>query len=341
MAHSAKPKPRRPRTLVTGGAGFVGSHLCDRLIAEGHEVICLDNLLTGSEENIRHLVGHLRFTFLRFDITRADELSALLSKIFSGRGRSSSKRLDYLAHLASPASPKDYLRHPIDTLKAGSFGTYHALELARAQDSVFLVSSSSEIYGDPEMTPQVESYWGHVNPIGPRSVYDEAKRFSEALTMAYHRKHGVEIRIARIFNTYGERMRIDDGRVLPNFMMQALQNKPLTVYGKGIQTRSFCYVSDTVEGLYRLLLSTETGPVNLGNPEEVSILEFAREVIEITGSRSKINFQPLPVDDPRRRRPDISKAVATLNWKPKVGRCEGIERVIPYFKAQVQARAQE
>ncbi|OGT71737.1 MAG: NAD-dependent dehydratase, partial [Gammaproteobacteria bacterium RIFCSPLOWO2_02_FULL_56_15] len=330
MAHAAKRKPRRPRTLVTGGAGFLGSQLCDRLIAEGHEVVCLDNLLTGSEENIRHLVGHPRFTFLLFDITRGEELSVLLSKGFSGPGRSSSKRLDYLAHLASPASPKDYLRHPIDTLKAGSFGTYHALELARAQDSVFLVASSSEVYGDPELTPQVESYWGHVNPIGPRSVYDEAKRFSEALTMAYHRKHGVEVRIARIFNTYGERMRINDGRVLPNFMMQALQNKPLTVYGKGTQTRSFCYVSDTVEGLYRLLLSKETGPVNLGNPEEVTILEFAREVIEITGSRSKINFHPLPVDDPRRRRPDISKAVATLNWKPKVGRCEGIERVIPY-----------
>ena len=341
MAHAAKRKPRRPRTLVTGGAGFLGSQLCDRLIAEGHEVVCLDNLLTGSAENIRHLVGHPRFTFLLFDITRGEELSVLLSKVFSGPGRSSSKRLDYLAHLASPASPKDYLRHPIDTLKAGSFGTYHALELARAQDSVFLVASSSEVYGDPELTPQVESYWGHVNPIGPRSVYDEAKRFSEALTMAYHRKHGVEVRIARIFNTYGERMRIDDGRVLPNFMMQALQNKPLTVYGKGTQTRSFCYVSDTVEGLYRLLLSKETGPVNLGNPEEVTILEFAREVIEITGSRSKINFHPLPVDDPRRRRPDISKAVATLNWKPKVGRCEGIERVIPYFKAQVQARAPE
>lgn len=341
MAHAAKRKPRRPRTLVTGGAGFLGSQLCDRLIAEGHEVVCLDNLLTGSAENIRHLVGHPRFTFLRFDITRGEELSVLLSKVFSGPGRSSSKRLDYLAHLASPASPKDYLRHPIDTLKAGSFGTYHALELARAQDSVFLVASSSEVYGDPELTPQVESYWGHVNPIGPRSVYDEAKRFSEALTMAYHRKHGVEVRIARIFNTYGERMRIDDGRVLPNFMMQALQNKPLTVYGKGTQTRSFCYVSDTVEGLYRLLLSKETGPVNLGNPEEVTILEFAREVIEVTGSRSKLNFQPLPVDDPRRRRPDISKAVATLNWKPKVGRREGMERVIPYFRIQLQARARE
>ena len=341
MAHAAKRKPRRPRTLVTGGAGFLGSQLCDRLIAEGHEVVCLDNLLTGSAENIRHLVGHPRFTFLLFDITRGEELSVLLSKGFSGPGRSSSKRLDYLAHLASPASPKDYLRHPIDTLKAGSFGTYHALELARAQDSVFLVASSSEVYGDPELTPQVESYWGHVNPIGPRSVYDEAKRFSEALTMAYHRKHGVEVRIARIFNTYGERMRIDDGRVLPNFMMQALQNKPLTVYGKGTQTRSFCYVSDTVEGLYRLLLSKETGPVNLGNPEEVTILEFAREVIEITGSRSKINFHPLPVDDPRRRRPDISKAVATLNWKPKVGRREGMERVIPYFRTQLQARARE
>ncbi|MBI2817603.1 MAG: GDP-mannose 4,6-dehydratase [Acidobacteria bacterium] len=241
--------------------------------------------------------------------------------------------VDYVLHLASPASPKDYLRHAILTLQVGSFGTYHALELARAHGSVFLMASTSEIYGDPHVSPQPESYWGNVNPVGPRSVYDESKRFSEALTMAFHRKYGVETRIARIFNTYGERMRIEDGRVLPNFMMQSLQNKPLTIYGDGSQTRSFCYVADTVDGLYRLLLSDQIEPVNLGNPEEVTILDVAREVIETTGSR--IVSRPLPVDDPKQRKPDISRAMDWLGWSPRTSRGEGFQRLIPYFKSML------
>lgn len=327
-----------PRTIVTGGAGFVGSHLCDRLIAEGHHVLCLDSLLTGRIENIRHLWDHPRFAFVQHDVTRHLELDELLLKAapkFGGNGNGALKGVDYTLHLASPASPKDYGRHPIHTLKLGSLGTYRALGMAKKYGSVFLLASTSEIYGDPEVSPQTETYWGRVNPIGPRSVYDEAKRFSEALAFAYAREHGVRIRIVRIFNTYGERMRVDDGRALPTFLSQALQNQPVTVYGDGSQTRSFCYVSDLVDGLYRLLLSDQTGPVNIGNPEEVTLLGLAKTVIEHTASRSEIVFQPLPVDDPTRRRPDISKAAKTLDWQPKVGLLEGIGRVIPYFKSQL------
>ncbi|MBI4464695.1 MAG: SDR family oxidoreductase [Acidobacteria bacterium] len=338
MAKRTRRESRKLTTLVTGGAGFVGSHLCERLIAEGHEVVCLDNLLTGRESNIQRLLDRPQFRFLRYDITQGLDSMSVTARSQGSKGTDAplAERFDYIMHLASPASPKDYLRHPIPTLRSGSFGTYYALELAKAHGSVFLVASSSEVYGDPKITPQPETYWGHVNPIGPRSVYDEAKRFAEAITMAYHRKHGVETRIARLFNTYGERMRINDGRVLPNFMMQALQNKPLTVYGEGKQTRSLCYVKDTVEGLFRLLLSKETEPVNIGNPDEISILELAREIIELTGSRSRIVFRPLPIDDPQRRKPDISKAIRELGWRPKVRRREGIKRVIPYFRAKVQ-----
>ncbi|MFQ5817674.1 MAG: UDP-glucuronic acid decarboxylase family protein [Terriglobia bacterium] len=331
MGTGSHRNPARPRSLVTGGAGFLGSHLCDRLLAEGHEVICLDNLLTGSRENIHHLVAHPRFTFVAHDVTKPIDLPALLP---AAQG---TNRLAYVLHFASPASPKDYARNPIHTLKVGALGTYHALGLAKATGAVFLLASSSEVYGDPEVTPQPETYWGHVNPIGPRSVYDEAKRFAEAITMAYHREHGVKVRIARIFNTYGGRMRIDDGRALPNFLMQALQGKPLTVYGDGSQTRSFCYVSDIVEGLYRLLVSSEVGPLNLGNPEEISVRKLAQEVIELTQSRSTVVFESLPVDDPHRRQPDISTAVATLGWQPRISRREGIARVIPYFKTKVEA----
>ena len=326
-----------PRTLVTGGAGFLGSHLCERLIAEGHEVVCLDNLITGEESNLQPLLSHPRFTFLRRDISEVSEEILFGSSANAGNASGPlARRFDYILHLASPASPKDYLRHPIETLRAGSFGSYHALELARVHGSTFLLASSSEVYGDPQINPQVEAYWGHVNPIGPRSVYDEAKRFGEAITMAYQRRHGVETRIARIFNTYGERMRVQDGRVLPNFMMQALQDHPLTVYGDGKQTRSLCYVSDTVDGLFRLLPSQEKEPVNIGNPEEVTILELAQEIIELTGSRSRLTFSPLPTDDPQRRRPDISKARAALGWQPTVSRRQGLERVIPYFRAKVE-----
>ena len=324
-----------PLTLVTGGAGFLGSHLCDRLLAEGHRVFCLDNLLTGRRENIRHLAHHPHFRFVECDVTKPINLDTALK----GRGRrggaSPVPRIDYVLHLASPASPKDYARYRIHTLKLGALGTYHALGVAKSQGSVFLLASTSEVYGDPEVSPQPETYWGHVNPIGPRSVYDEAKRFAEAITMAYHREHGVRVRIARIFNTYGERMRIDDGRALPNFMLQALDHRPLTVYGDGRQTRSLCYVSDLVDGLYRLLVSSETGPVNIGNPEEITMLDLAREIVELTGSRSPIGFEPLPADDPKQRRPDISLAIDRLGWRPRVPRREGIERVIPYFRAEL------
>jgi len=325
---------RLPRSLVTGGAGFVGSHLCDRLVAEGHEVLCIDNLLTGRVENLSAIAGHPRFAFVRHDVTHPIDLPHLLRE--AGGHFAPGHHLDYILHLASPASPKDYARHPIHTMKVGGVGTYHALGLAKACDSVFLLASTSEVYGDPEVNPQPETYWGHVNPIGPRSCYDEAKRFAEAITMAYHRQNGVKVRLARIFNTYGERMRLNDGRVLPNFIPQALQGRPLTVYGDGSQTRSCCYVSDLVDGLYRLLISEHTGPINLGNPEEVSMLELARKVIEQTGSPSTIVFEPLPVDDPTRRRPDISKAVTLLNWRPKVGLAEGLARAIAYFKAELQ-----
>ena len=318
----------------------MGSHLCDRLLAEGHEVVCFDNLLTGNTDNIQHLMDNPRFFFVQGDVTKPIDLPAAFSESRkswedTGLGRF---RLDYILHFASPASPKDYERHPIHTLKVGALGTYHALGLAKATKSVFLLASTSEVYGDPEVSPQPETYWGHVNPIGPRSVYDEAKRFAEAITMSYAREHGVKVRIVRIFNTYGERMRVDDGRALPNFLKQALQEKALTIYGDGSQTRSFCHVSDLVEGIYRLLHSDETGPINLGNPEEITIRELAEEVIELTGSKSHIAMEPLPTDDPKRRRPDISKAVATLGWKPEVGRRDGIQRVIGYFRSKVEGQ---
>lgn len=322
-----------PRSLVTGGAGFVGSHVCERLIAEGHEVICIDNLLTGKIENISHLLSHPRFYFVNHDVTLPYSLKHLLC-IPGNADRQKLDdlgRLDYVLHLASPASPKDYTRYSLQTLRSGSSGTQNSLDLARSAGAVFLLASTSEVYGDPETNPQSESYWGRVNPVGPRSMYDEAKRFAEALATAYRREYGMEIRIARIFNTYGPRMRPDDGRVLPNFMTQALQGLPLTVYGDGHQTRSLCYISDLVEGLHRLLISHENDPVNLGNPEEISILDLGREIIELTESQSLLEFHSLPTDDPQVRKPNISKARAVLGWEPKVSRREGLQQVIPYF----------
>jgi dTDP-glucose 4,6-dehydratase len=330
-----------PLTIVTGGAGFLGSHLCDRLIAEGHEVLCLDNLLTGRIENIQHVWDHPRFAFVLYDVTKSMDLDELLLRAapkLARNGGPARNRLDYILHFASPASPKDYARHPIHTLKLGSLGAYHALGMAKRYGSVVLLASTSEVYGDPDVSPQQESYWGRVNPVGPRSVYDEAKRFSEAMAMAYAREHGVKVRIVRIFNTYGERMRVDDGRALPTFLSQALRNEPLTVYGDGSQTRSFCYVSDLVNGLIKLLLSDQTGPVNQGNPDEITLLSLAKTVIGQTASHSTIVFELLPVDDPTRRCPDISRASKTLNWQPTVGLRDGIERVIPYFRAQLGAQ---
>jgi dTDP-glucose 4,6-dehydratase len=312
------------RALITGGAGFLGSHLCDRLLAEGLEVICMDNLLTGSTDNIAHLAGHSRFQFIHYDVTQYIFVEG---------------PLDYVLHFASPASPIDYLQLPIQTLKVGALGTHKVLGLAMAKKACFLLASTSEVYGDPLAHPQKEEYWGNVNPIGPRGVYDEAKRFAEALTMAYHRTHGVNTRIARIFNTYGPRMRLNDGRVVPNFILQALANEDLTVYGDGSQTRSFCYVDDLIEGIAKLLFSQETEPVNLGNPDEFSVLSFAQEVLEITGSKSRIIYQPLPVDDPRVRQPDIAKARKILNWHPKVGLKEGIRRTVPYFQKKMVNKA--
>jgi dTDP-glucose 4,6-dehydratase len=315
------------RVLVTGGAGFLGSHICDRLIAEGHTVICLDSLLTGREKNIAYLLDHPRFVFFRYDITQPFYIA---------------EKVDWVLHFASPASPKDYAANPIHTLKVGGLGTYHMLGLAKAHKAKFLLASTSEVYGDPEVHPQPESYWGHVNPIGPRSCYDEAKRFAEALTMAYWRQHGVDVRIVRIFNTVGPRMRIDDGRVFPTFITQALKGEPITVYGDGSQTRSFCYVDDLIEGIMRVMEWTppETGDeldrvFNLGNPEEITVLEFAHLVKEVTGSESPIVFCPLPKDDPRQRRPDITKARTVLGWQPKVSLREALERTIPYFRQEL------
>ena len=315
-----------PRTLITGGAGFLGSHLCDRFIEEGHEVICMDNLVTGSTENIEHLfeLGQDRFRFVEYDVTDYIHVNG---------------ELDYVLHFASPAAPDDYLRLPIQTLKVGALGTHKALGLAKAKDARFLLASTSEVYGDPLVHPQPEDYWGNVNPIGQRGVYDEAKRFAEALAMAYHRYHGVETRIVRIFNTYGPRMRTDDGRALPTFMSQALRGDPLTVYGDGSQTRAFCYVDDLVEGIYRLLMCDEAEPVNLGNPDEITIKEFAEEIIEITGTNSTITYEDLPQDDPQVRQPDISRARELLDWTPKVDRHEGLRRTLDYFKTKVDAGA--
>ncbi len=305
------------RIVVSGAAGFIGSHFCDRLLAEGHTVVALDNFLTGTPGNVAHLHGHPRFRFLTQDITQPFTVPGAVNAV---------------VNLASPASPKDYLDHPIETLDVGSLGTRRMLELAREKDARFLLTSTSECYGDPLVHPQVETYWGNVNPVGPRSCYDESKRFAEALTMAYHRKHGLATNIARIFNTYGPRMKLDDGRVVPAFLDQTLRGEPMTVFGDGSQTRSFCYVSDLVDGLYRLMLSSERYPVNLGNPREMTILEFSRHIRAMTGSQSEIVFQPLPEDDPRQRQPDISKARALLGWEPKVTLEDGLRETVAFFR---------
>ncbi|MDT7856646.1 UDP-glucuronic acid decarboxylase family protein [Rubrivirga sp. S365] len=313
-----------PRTLITGGAGFLGSHLCDRFLAEGHEVVCMDNLITGNPDNIAHLIGNPGFEFVKHDVSTFIYVAG---------------EVDNVLHFASPASPIDYLKLPIQTLKVGSLGTHNALGLAKAKDARFLLASTSEVYGDPQVHPQPETYWGHVNPVGSRGVYDEAKRFAEAMTMAYHTYHGLETRILRIFNTYGPRMRLDDGRALPAFMGQALRGEPITVFGDGSQTRSFQYVDDLVEGIWRLLHSDESDPVNIGNPDEVSIKEFAEEVVALTGSDSTITYEDLPADDPQVRQPDITRAREILGWTPSVDRAEGLRRTLAYFQEQVEATA--
>ncbi|GAB4139802.1 MAG: GDP-mannose 4,6-dehydratase [Ignavibacteriales bacterium] len=306
--------------VVTGGAGFLGSHLCDKLIENDMKVICMDNLLTGNVENIEHLFGNENFQFIKHDVTNFIHVPG---------------KVDYILHFASPASPIDYLQLPIQTLKVGSLGTHKALGLAKEKNARFLLASTSEVYGDPEIHPQKESYWGNVNPIGPRGVYDEAKRFAEALTMAYNRYHKVETRIVRIFNTYGPRMRLNDGRALPAFFSQALTGEDITVFGDGSQTRSFTYVSDLIDGIFRLLMSDEVEPVNIGNPQEITILDFAKEIIELTKTKSKIIFQDLPVDDPKVRQPDITKAKTILNWEPKVDRKKGLELTLDYFRNKI------
>ncbi len=308
------------RILVTGGAGFVGSHLCDRLLGDGHDVIAMDNLITGSTDNIAHLAGNRHFKFIFHDVTEYIYVPGAL---------------DAVMNLASPASPVDFARIPIPILKVGSLGTHNTLGLALAKRARYLIASTSEVYGDPLIHPQPESYWGNVNPIGVRGVYDEAKRFAEAITMAYHRVHGVDTRIIRIFNTYGPRMRLSDGRVVPNFIGQALRGEPLTVYGDGSQTRSFCFVSDLVDGMVRLLLSSETDPVNVGNPAELTILAFAQIINRLTGNEAGIAFKPLPVDDPRVRRPDITRARTILGWEPQVAVEDGLRQTIEYFRAKL------
>jgi dTDP-glucose 4,6-dehydratase len=310
-----------PISVITGGAGFLGSHLCDKLISNGHKVVCLDNLITGSLENISHLFGNENFKFVKYDVTEFIHIDG---------------KVDNILHFASPASPIDYLKLPIQTLKVGSLGTHKALGLAKAKGAKFLLASTSEVYGDPEIHPQPESYWGNVNPIGPRGVYDEAKRFAEALTMAYHRYHGVDTRIARIFNTYGSRMRLNDGRVLPTFICQALKGEDLSVFGNGSQTRSFCFVDDLIEGIFRLLNSDFKDPINIGNSDEITILEFAQEVLKFTKSKSKITFKELPIDDPKVRQPDVSLAKQILDWEPKVSRSDGIKITVEYFKGKLE-----
>lgn len=309
------------RVLITGAAGFLGSHLCDRFLAEGYEVIGMDNLLTGHIRNIEHLFDKKEFTFYHHDVSKYVHVPG---------------PIDYILHFASPASPIDYLKMPIQTLKVSSLGTHNLLGLAKAKGARMLVASTSEVYGDPLVHPQPEEYWGNVNPIGPRGVYDEAKRFMESMTMAYHNFHGVETRIVRIFNTYGPRMRLDDGRALPTFVNQALHGEDITVFGDGSQTRSFCYVDDLIEGIYRLLLSDYHLPVNIGNPVEITLQDFAEEVLKLTGADVKIVYRPLPQDDPKQRKPDITKAKEILNWEPKVNRSEGLERTLAYFRNHLE-----
>jgi dTDP-glucose 4,6-dehydratase len=311
----------KPVSVVTGGAGFLASHLCDRLLAERHSVICIDDLLTGDTANIVHLFGNADFKFFCHDVTEY---------IFLGG------KVDFVFHFASPASPIDYLKFPIETLKVGSLGTHKVLGLAKAKNARFLLASSSEVYGDPEIHPQIEEYWGNVNPVGPRGVYDEAKRFAEAMTMAYQRFHGVETRIVRIFNTYGERMRIEDGRAIPAFISQSLRGEDVTVFGDGSQTRSVCYVSDLVDGIFRLMMSDYALPMNIGNPDELTMLQLAKEIIQLTRSKSKIVFRELPEDDPKVRQPDITKAKRILNWEPHVPRSEGLLKTVDYFKRKLK-----
>ena len=311
-----------PTSVVTGGAGFLGSHLCDRLLGEGHRVVCIDNLVTGDTGNIAHLLGHARFQFVHHDVTNYIFIEG---------------PVDYILHFASPASPIDYLKLPIQTLKVGSLGTHKALGLAKAKGARFLIASTSEVYGDPLIHPQEESYWGNVNPIGSRGVYDEAKRFAEAMTMAYHRYHGVDTRIIRIFNTYGPRMRVNDGRAIPAFMSQALRGEDLTVFGNGSQTRSVCYVDDLIDGIYRLLMSETNDPVNVGNPDEITMLQLAQEILALTGGKNKIVFEPLPEDDPKVRQPDITRATTLLKWAPKVNRAEGLKKTLEYFRQKIDA----
>jgi len=312
------------RYLVTGGAGFIGSHLCERFLNQGHEVLCMDNYSTGAKENMAPFLKNPRFRFIDHNVSRFIEVQ---------------EPLDYILHFASPASPVDYLELPIPTLKVGALGTHNTLGLAKTKSAVYLLASTSEVYGDPQVRPQSEEYWGNVNPIGPRGVYDEAKRFAEAMTMAYHRYHGLNTRIVRIFNTYGPRMRLRDGRVVPNFIMQALKGQPLTVYGQGQQTRSFQYVDDLVDGLNKLLKSDHHLPVNIGNPHEMTVLDFAKKIIELTDSHSTIVFKPLPEDDPQVRQPDITKAKKILNWEPKVKLEEGLLKTIEYFRAHLKEKS--
>lgn len=310
----------KKRILITGAAGFLGSHLCDRFLAEGYLVVGMDNLLTGNMKNIEHLFPVKEFEFYHHDVTKFVHVPG---------------NIDYILHFASPASPIDYLKMPIQTLKVGAMGTHNLLGLAKAKGARILVASTSEVYGDPLVHPQTEEYWGNVNPIGPRGVYDEAKRYMESITMAYHNFHGVETRIIRIFNTYGPRMRLDDGRALPTFMSQALRGEDITVFGDGSQTRSFCYCDDLVDGIYRLLLSDYHKPVNIGNPAEITLLQFAEEVVKLTGTKSKIVFEPLPQDDPKQRQPNITKAKSILGWEPKVDRAEGLRKTYEYFKQHI------
>jgi len=305
------------RVVITGGAGFIGSHLCERFLADGHDVIALDNLITGALINLKNFRENPRFAFMEHDVSKEITIQG---------------EVNVVLHFASPASPIDYLKYPIQTLKVGSLGTHNSLGLAKAKNARFLIASTSEVYGDPQIHPQTEDYWGHVNPIGVRGVYDEAKRFAEAMTMAYHRAHRVDTRIIRIFNTYGPRMRLDDGRVLPNFMGQALRGEPLTIYGDGSQTRSFCFVDDLVEGIVRLLSVDYHEPVNLGNPSEITILQFAQEIIKLIGEKCEIIYRPLPADDPKVRQPDISLARKLLGWEPKVDRTKGLARTLKYFR---------